>query len=125
VLVDIFHKFDKWKREWSAYKSTRLYDGASFREEKTCQFYAVGLDENHLFSYDEYDAKGDGRYFTSDLLMIERYTASEAKEVRESMNKRFNDNLRVYLVTITRFEGKYTTSVSLMWDRVGEDDEDE
>ena len=87
---------------------------------RVCQWYAVGSSCKGLLAYDEYDS-GSGSYYTDDLLMCNRYTASEAVEEAKK-----TDN-NVYLVTITKnyeelpFDEQIITTheqkISLMWDR--------
>jgi len=87
---------------------------------RTCQFYAIGgfiHDENNFWflSYDEYDSKGSGLYFTNDLLMCNRYNLPEAEQIVYSKildEKYYN----IYLITIIKDEKeviKYETEQSL------------
>jgi hypothetical protein len=52
-------------------------------------------------AYDEYDSVGSGIYFTDDLIMIERYTLSEAKN---RVAKKIYSALNIYFVEIDNYE---------------------
>jgi len=86
---------------------------------RVCQFYAVGKSLQELLAYDEY-CSGTGQYFTDNILMCNRYTSCEAKEVAWP-----NEDFSVYLVTIEnktvinehkdKIEHTNYHSISLMW----------
>lgn len=71
-------------------------------------FYAVGREtagKREFLSYDEYDSKGSGMYYSDDLLMCERYNFGEAEELAEK------EGHKIYLVTIEKTDGRIITDV--------------
>ena len=73
----------------------RVFRYGSIKVVRTCQFYTVGKSKNELLAYDEY-GDGDGRYFTGDVFMCDRYNGGEADDIAKEKN------LRMILVTITK-----------------------
>jgi hypothetical protein len=78
---------------------------------RACWIYAVGSDAENLLAYDEYDSKGNGDYFTNDLLMINRYTRSQAEKAAAEKG------LKVFLIQLDkRQSGKVDAKISCMSD---------
>ena len=76
-------------------------------EVRICCFYATGKTEKELLAYDEYDSNGDGRYFTDDTYMCDRYVYSEAQKIAKELN------LNVFIVTITAIGKNKKTEIDI------------
>ena len=60
-------------------------------------------------SYDEYDS-GSGRHYSDDLLMCDRYTLGEAKEMAKE------EDGKIYLVEIVKANGRHFTKIDELYD---------